>query len=452
MTTRRSCRLAPLAWLALCLAGTPAARADWDSARSFFSKNVKSAEWSERRSAYQALADHDRGEAVDAVLSNLANESQPAVVAAAVDTISRFRATTARAALVAAARTGKPTTRLYATAALRGQLAPEVDALLAELVAGPSAPVAAQAALALGDAGRSGSLAALVPLLDHGHWQVRTAAARALAALGDRSAGKALAARLPAESGRARLEVVAALEGLSGKRLGDAPAKWKAWAEGQDPDKVEEKAKVYPTAFGVPVSGQRVVFVLDRSLNMSDAHPFDRTRLEKLCAPPDGDKIPWFRLKSKLQFAQAQILHAVEGLPGGTRFEVVTFAADVQGVFGKKFTGVGAAARKTLADAFDGLKTDDGINIYEALNAALDLAGAGDDKAWKSGPEEIVFVTNNVPTQGEVKDADSVAAAMATKARLRMVPIHVVGIGNHPFQLAETISKRTGGTYVNLTQ
>ena len=78
---------------------------------------------------------------------------------------------------------------------------------------------------------------------------------------------------------------------------------------------------------------------------------------------------------------------------------------------------MGTASRNTVFEALDGLETDDGIAAYTALEQALDVAGAGDAKAWKSGPDEILYVTVNMPTTGEVTEADVVAAAIGLKAR-----------------------------------
>jgi hypothetical protein len=136
----------------------------------------------------------------------------------------------------------------------------------------------------------------------------------------------------------------------------------------------------------------------------------------------------------------------------GSSVEVVHFAEDVKGVFNLKLTPVGSASRKTLYDALAVLDVDDGINLFGALNAALDVGGAADEKAFKSGPDQLVLVTNNIPTKGDVTEAAGVLAAIALKARLRMVAVTTVGIGNHPFELAEGLAKRTGGVYVNLAK
>jgi hypothetical protein len=153
-----------------------------------------------------------------------------------------------------------------------------------------------------------------------------------------------------------------------------------------------------------------------------------------------------------MQLAVAHLLHAVDGLPPGAKVEVLAFASDVHGVFGKKWAPVTAATKKTLEEATGALTVHDGIAIWDALVAAFDLGGTGDEKGLKAGPDEVFLVTNNMPTVGEVQEPEAVAAGMAFRARLRLVPIHVVGIGNHPFSLAETLARRTGGTYVNLSK
>ncbi|HVG94108.1 MAG TPA: vWA domain-containing protein, partial [Planctomycetota bacterium] len=296
----------------------------------------------------------------------------------------------------------------------------------------------------------------LIEALAHDAWQVRVAAARSLAALRDKAALPALVERLSVEKGRARAETVAALEAISGQRIGDAPKRWAAVLAGTDATAVAETPPLPPTFFGAPVTGQRVVFVIDRSLNMRDEHPFlgpeHRERLEALCTPPDGERIAWRALKTKQQLAFAHLRHAVDGLPKGTSVEVVHFAEDVKGVFNLKLTTIGSATRKTLYDTLALLETDDGINLFGALNAALDVGGATDEKAFKSGPDQVFLVTNNIPTKGDVTEATGVLAAIALKARVRMVAISVVGIGNHPFELAEGLARRTGGVYVNLSK
>ena len=48
-------------------------------------------------------------------------------------------------------------------------------------------------------------------------------------------------------------------------------------------------------------------------------------------------------------------------------------------------------------------------------------------------------------------DQSEVGAAIGLKARLRMVPIHMVGVGPHPFEMMR-ISDQSGGRYLDLSQ
>ncbi len=432
------------------------ASADYDAAKKHFQDGLAQTDWKARRAGYQALLDYDGGPAALAILGALGAETNAAVEAAAVDGLARMRSKEATAALLASLGKGKAKERLLAAVALGKHVTPEVDAALIAVLAGKDAILAAQAALSLGTPGRAGAGPALLAALAHEAPQVRIAAMRALAAIAEKAAGAAIVARLATETGRVRGEAIRALETLAAKKMGDAPKKWAAWAKGEDPDAVDEKPALPPSFFGAPVTGVRVAFCLDRSLLMKDAHPWTgqegRDRLEALCSPPDGDRIPWRQLKTKLQVTVAQLLHAVDGLPAGAKVEVITFAKEVGGVFDRKLVPANGANKKTLAAKLTTLEVDDGINLYDALTTALDLGGPTDEKAWKAGPDEIFLVTNNGPTAGVVADVDAVAPAIALRARLRLVPITVVGIGNHPFTLAETLAKRTGGVYLNLSK
>jgi hypothetical protein len=432
------------------------AAADLESAKKLFLENVKKPDWKSRRTAYGALSDHDGTVAAKTILDSVQGEENVVVVATAVEALRRFASIGARTVLLDALRKGRPTERLHAAYALAYNLAPEVDAALIEVAAG-TGPAAGQAVLSLGTPRRgAGAFPALVRALASDAAPVRTAAARALGNLEAKEAVKPLVERLKVEKGRPRAAVVAALEAITKKRLGDSPKKWAAVAAGEDEAAVEEKPALPPTFFGIPVVGERVVFVLDRSLLMADPHPLQgpehRERLEALCTPPDGDRIPYRRLKSKLQLASAHLLHAVEGLPSGSKFEVILMSAEVAGVFEKKWVSPGTAARKTLSDALSALEVNDGINLHDALQAALDLGGVADDKAWRAGPDEVFLVTNNMPTAGEVADADLVALGIGVKARLRNVVVNVVGIGNHPFHMAKALAQRTGGSYFDLSK
>lgn len=445
------------ALLALILAAeivlSPARADDWTDDRSAFRSEVRSEDWRMRRDAYLLLTNHDSAEAVDEALNALDDERNAAVVLGALDALGMMVTMEARGRLFELARKGKGVEVLLAIRVLSTREGDDVDAVLLEVARGKDAPSIAQAVLALAarETLPAGAAGTFKKLLAHKDWQVQSAAARAILAHPDPTAVAELAAAFAKAKGRERHDLIGALEKTTGHAYGNDPKAWTALAKGTPPAEIQAQPTLVPTAFGIPVYGRRVVIVLDNSLRMGDPHPFDTERLRELCDPRDGDAIPWFRMSLISHFAHAHVKHLIQGLPKGTRFELIAFNEFVQPTFGE-LVSVGAASRKLALETLEALKTDDGIATFAALNAALDIEGAKEAKAFKSGPDEILFVTVNQPTKGDVTEGDLVASAIAMKASRRMVPIHTVGIHFHPYAMCQRLAESTGGTYVNLVK
>ncbi len=443
--------------LALMLAAQASPRRacadDWTDDRIAFRGEVKSEDWRKRRDAYLLLTNHDSAEAVDEALNALDDESNAAVVLGALDALGMMVTLEARGRLFDVARKGKGVEKLLAIRVLSKLEGDDVDAVLLEVAQAKDAPAIAAAVGALGarEALPAGAAGVFKKLLAHKDWQVQSAVGRAILAHPDPTAVPQLAAAFAKAKGRERLDLLGALEKTTGHAYGNDPKAWTALAKGTPPAEIQPQPTLVPTAFGIPIYGRRVVIVLDNSLRMGDPHPFDTERLRELCDPSDGDAIPWFRMSLIAHFAHAHVKHLIQGLPKGTRFELIPFNEFVRPTFGE-LASVGAASRKLALETLAALKTDDGIATFEALNAALDIEGAKEAKAWKSGPDEILFITVNQPTKGDVTEGDLVASAIAMKASRRMVPIHAVGIHFHPYEMCQRLAESTGGTYVNLVK
>jgi hypothetical protein len=399
----------------------------------------------ERREAFLPLGAHDGAAAAEEMLAALDGEDDASVVLGGVDALAILRSLGAQQALVAEGRAGKGRRRLVVLVALERQRTPEVTKLLLEVAAGKDLPAAAQAVLGLATDRPLEGFPILLQHLKGRSWQLRAAAARTLAAYADKDALLPLAEALGAAEGRDRADLLRALETISGQAFGYDVEAWRRLAAGEDPASIPKKPVHPPSFLGVPVYGERVVLVVDNSLEMGDPHELDRDVLMRLCEPPDGNPIAWFRLKTFAQLAHAHVVHLAGALPSSARFEVLFFNERLDPVFGKLSPSNGGTMR-TLEEKVAGLETDNGVATYEALDAALDVAGAGDEKAWRSGPDEILFVTSNLPRTGEVVEAESVYAAIALKARLRMVPVHAFVLNYHCPQ-CPALAERTGGTY-----
>ena len=117
-------------------------------------------------------------------------------------------------------------------------------------------------------------------------------------------------------------------------------------------------------------------------------------------------------------------------------------------VFGR-LTAANEGTKATAITAFEEAGLESANDVFTALEMALDIAGKKDSVAWDSGPEEILYVDVALPWRAEHTDPLLIGPAIALKARARMVPITMVGIGDHPYELCQMLANTTGGTYAS---
>jgi hypothetical protein len=459
-----------------CLLGGPASvvHADeWADARKAFLKAMKSEDWKVRSAGFGELSYYDNAAVVGEVLGALAEERHPAVLLAGIRALGNYKTKAATDAVIDVVRKGRDPVRLYtilAIADLPGDVGK--DALL-DVVQGKDGQAAAQAALALGKKRVMDALPHLLGLLRHKDHRIRAAGARAIRLLAgpipEAQPGKppplatpkalsspdvltALVDALESGEGRERTDLIQALVRLTQQDFGwDVPA-WRAVVAGTKPAEIGRNPRHPTYFFGQPVFGRRVVILADNNVRTEDAHPFvDRERLKKVCEVPGARPVPWFELKTLKQVLSAHCKRTVDDLAPGTLFDVTVVGVKARGVFGK-LTSANDGTKSTVATALQDAKPETGNDVYTALDSALDIGGKKDGAAWDSGPEEILYAIVALPWLAEHSDPAVVAAAIALKARLRMVPITVVGLGEHPYELCDTLATATGGTYVNLAK
>lgn len=430
--------------------GSAVADEDWKRAKKDFKKGIRSEDWRTRRSAYTDLAYFDNGDAVKEILSAFAKEQNPAVVLGGIEVLAAYKSNAAGEALTKALKKSKGMRKLYLLMTLERQPGESGKELLLEVLRGKDRMASAQAALALGKKKVVEAIPDLKTLAVSKSWQLRAAAARALDALLAQDAVGDLAKSLEMSKGSERGPIIRALTELTGEKFGADASAWKKLASGVDGDEIRAKPVKVPHVFGIPIYGRRIVIVLTNSQHNENPHRFGTgERLEELCQVPGSRPIVHTRLVTVGMFIRAHAKRLLSDMPIGTYGELLIFNTTVTTLW-SKLTSLNGSTKKVAKEAIDGAVPYAGMNHYDALIQALDIAGAKDTAAWKKGPDEIIFTACNVANQGEIKEPDVVAAAIAFKARMRMVPVHTIGVGAHAYEMMKLIAAETGGVNKNL--
>ena len=79
---------------------------------------------------------------------------------------------------------------------------------------------------------------------------------------------------------------------------------------------------------------------------------------------------------------------------------------------------------------------------------ALNLVGKGtDEENYGRGADTLYFMSDGMPTCGDVKDEHQIVAAIERIHKVRRVKINVVQIGTSPLPFMKRLAAVTGGEY-----
>lgn len=241
------------------------------------------------------------------------------------------------------------------------------------------------------------------PLFD-GFFGARRAIVQALTRIERPEAIDALLPILRRAKGEVRLDIGRYLTALSGKQHGVDASRWESWWK-VNRDKFTSRSlrpapvygPLYAAApsryYGLPIYGQRVVFVLDTSGSMSGL---------------------------RLAAAQAELLQAIASLPADVGFNVLSFN---QGVFPWRAQLAPASpANKAEAAAFVMAQHALGATwSYDALDAALSF-----------DVESIFFLTDGEPCGGTISNPVAIIGALTQQNHARRVTINCIGVDVGP--------------------
>ncbi len=297
----------------------------------------------------------------------------------------------------------------------------------------------ALAAEALGRVAGDAALRALLALAETTHaWPVQAAVLKGLSLREDPRAADAAVKALRNPDPAVRSAAREAAEALLGEDQGDDPAAWeKRWAEaraawvppgsrpasppkgtqsvGSPPPDTRSVARFYE----LPVSGARVVFVVDCSQSM------------------------W---GPKIETARAETEAAVKGLRSTQRFAAVFFNE-------KTWTWRDVLVRATPAQKWafvrtlPELPTKSYTNISDALERTFGWAGVG---RWAvqepPGLDEVFFLTDGFPNRGRFLEPDKIAEAVRGWNATARARIHTVAVGDRTApELLDRLAEDSGG-------
>jgi hypothetical protein len=338
-----------------------------------------------------------------------------------------------------------------------------VDAVLVTLLTSEKDPrVLSMALFSVFEKALKEAYEKVLPHLEHEAWQVRVAAIEALAAIKDQRAIKPLIARLEEETGRLQFDVADALYEITGRRFGRDAARWRKWLEEgakpapKDEEKKDNPGHVYrkePTFFGIKVVSERVLFILDVSQSMMTPIDVDKTRLlrEAISGRTSEeeekfeDTIEWWKIKSRMDLARAQLRWVVQSLRKTQQFEIVAFSDNVEPWNSGRLTKASSKAKTRALQFIEKLKVQEATAAGAVLDFAFDMAGPGaSDKNYKSGMDTIFFISDGAPSD---RPTDAILEDVRRRNKLRKVKIHVVAILNFSTPFLRLLAEQNGGIY-----
>ena len=228
--------------------------------------------------------------------------------------------------------------------------------------------------------------------------------------------------------GRVQSDSVALLQRITGYRIGADARSWRYFMLKHDAEGTAFRREAGPAEashqtlsyMGIPIQGERIVFVLDASGSMN-APLAERTR------------------QSRGRRAVSELDELLPRLPEQAAFDIVFFESKIDGFGGgrlvdRKPKRLDAASDWLAARSFDG-----GTNLYGGLEEAF----------ARKGVEEIILLTDGMPSAGEVQSTRRILAWVQRWNRWRKVRVSTIGL-SAPREADRFLSKladQNGGVY-----
>ena len=355
--------------------------------------------------------------------------------------------------LVELLRDTEPNVRIAACNAIGAALQPHVDETLGKQ---PDA-----ATIAIRD-NADGKLEEL--LVRDTIWQVRSAAAYALAIQKCKIAIPAIIRGLEAELARKKdpwamdLRLHKLLEGLTGQNVTrGSVAPWKDfWAKegptftvrpATKPGEAKPKADRYEKFFDLEIESDRVLFVVDFSGSMQE--PITLQNATTSARPG--------QTMTKAALVTAELKKLIMSLPDGALVNIVVFSDEVRIWRSENnrptLVKMNDEARDDLLGTFlDSLRPAGPTNLHDALERALDFGGRGlHDKYYAAGFDTLYVISDGAPTAGACTDKDEIRRRVRETNNLRKIAINCITFGQqNDVEFLGKMAAENGGRHIHV--
>jgi len=322
--------------------------------------------------------------------------------------------------------------------------------------------LAAMDALGLLGGDAQAAIPAIAKHLESPQWQLRVAACQSLGAIGNMKAVDPLLARMKIETGHVREEIHDALKTITRDDLGPAYDEWQKWwdrqkqnAPGGLPErpkkpKVSDADARYaapaPKYYGIQIYSNRIGFVLDTSMSMDQSFEPDPAAMKALSREYTGT--------SKLAICKEEIAATLKTLDPRAHFSIIVFNTRIDS-WNRDPQPASASNIEAASSWLQNLPPAGETNYYGGLRAALNLDETSEiPQNFKPTPDTLTFLTDGMPTEGEITDADTLLEWYTSLNRYARIRTHVIAFGTKGVDLdvLRKMAERNGGRFVHVAE
>ena len=214
--------------------------------------------------------------------------------------------------------------------------------------------------------------------------------------------------RMPLETLRNRAAVADALQRLTGRDLGRSPEAWREWFEATHanggglprPPRGTERPRYARRYYGIPVTSDRLLFILDVSGSMAF-----KSEGRQAC--------------TRLEIARRELEHTLGLLGPATRFNIITFSTSPLPFHREGLVPASRARVRKAVRFLERQGANGGTNTYAALRMAFDRFPEADT---------IYFLSDGSPTVGAVISQELILYRVHRWNASRRVRIHGIAL------------------------